>query len=80
MTNQSSPEYSSLLILQIYIVLATVSKCRGTMGILHDVLVCYVCVITFVPEIIWRVHLVSLCESWWFLLLLLLLLFFFNSG
>ena len=47
------------------------------MGILHDVLVCYVCVITFVPEIIWRVHLVSLCESWWFLFLLLLLLLFF---
>ena len=38
----------------IYFSLLLVNVTR-TMGILHDVLVCCVCVITFVPEIIWRV-------------------------
>ena len=56
MTNQSSPEYSSLLILQIYIFFTTVSKCHKNnghsarcVGVLY---MCCMCVITFVPEII----------------------------
>ena len=56
MTNQRSPEYGSLRIYyrSIFFSLLLVNVAR-TMGILQDVLVCCVCVITFVPEIIWRV-------------------------
>ena len=77
MTNQSSPEYSSLLILQIYTFFATVSKCwKNKLGILQDVLVCCLCVITFVPEIIRRV---TFGQPLWIMVVFVVFVFFNSS-
>ena len=79
MTNQSSPEHTSLLTLQINIFLVTVSKCCEKNG--HStwcvgVLIGVLCVLSPLSlKSYGGSHLVSLCESWWFLLLLS----FFNS-
>ena len=60
----------------VYFLLLLVNVVK-TIGILHDVLVCCVCVITFVPEIIWRV---TFGQPLWIVVVFVVVVVFFHSS